>query len=353
MKKEKREEKPLTCYNCGGKGHTSMQCPSEAFFGTIRGSDCFRGGKKPVRPQFSCEGFLEGHSVNDIVLDMGCSRTLVRSGLMREKSYSLKKTVGVQCSHGDVVKYPVSTVEISIQGKVVLVEVAVVDKLPHSVLLRTDAPVLVELIEGKEKAFLVTQTQACKLKRSQFEQSREENGGTSSDSGEVVELTMSGDKGAEGKVELGSQPQSKSLDLMEPSEQDDVLVNVFNFTEDVFVGGERVKEQKSRSEKRKSRYDHAKVQRTGEGEINLTREESRKLQDDDQTIQDLRKKKPDQVVEREGLWYHLWAERAVEQLLLPKFYHEVVCKLAHSVPMAGNLGRDKSNTAVLLAQCVP
>ena len=38
------------------------------------------------------------------------------------------------------------------------------------------------------------------------------------------------------------------------------MVNVFNFADDVFVG-ERVKEQKSRSEKRKSRYDHVGVQK--------------------------------------------------------------------------------------------
>ena len=229
-------------------------------------------------------------------------------------------------------------------------EAAVADKLPHSVLLGTDAPVLVELLEGKEKALMVTRSQACKLKRSQLEQSREENEGTSSDSGEVRKSTTSGDKGAEGEVELESQnSQSRNSDLMEPSEQDDVLVNVFNFADDVFVG-ERVKEQKSRSEKRKSRYDHARVQRTGEGEINLTKEELRKLQDDDQTIQGLRKKKADQVVERDGLWYHLWAKKQqpghVEQLLLPKPYREVVCKLAHSVPMAGHLGRDKTISRV-------
>ena len=84
-------------------------------------------------------------------------------------------------------------------------------------------------------------------KCSQLEQSREENGGTSSDSGEVVESTISGDKVAEGGAELESQNlQSRNSDLMEPSEQDDVLVNV---SDDVFVGGERVKEQKSGSEK--------------------------------------------------------------------------------------------------------
>jgi len=44
----------------------------------------------------------------------------------------------------------------------VLVEAAVADKLPHSVLLGKDAPVLVELLEGKEKALMVTRSQACK-----------------------------------------------------------------------------------------------------------------------------------------------------------------------------------------------
>jgi len=61
VKKEKREEKPLTCYNCGGKGHTSRQCPCEAFYGTIRRSDYFRGGKMPVRPQFVTRTAKIGH----------------------------------------------------------------------------------------------------------------------------------------------------------------------------------------------------------------------------------------------------------------------------------------------------
>ena len=78
-----------------------------------------------------------------------------------------------------------------------------------------------------------------------------------------MESTTSGDKGAEGKVKLESQLQSRRSDLMEPSEQDGVLVSVFNFANGVFVGGERVKEQKSRSEKRKTWYDHARIQRTG------------------------------------------------------------------------------------------
>ena len=122
-----------------------------------------------------------------------------------------------------------------------------------------------------------------------------------------------------------------------------------NFDYDVVVGSERDKGQKkSKSERRKRQYKHAIVQKAREGEINLNiSKELRKLQHEDQTIQDLRKAKLDQVVEKHGLWYYLWAkkqqpEHLVEQLLLPRPYHYVVCKLAHSIPIAGHLGRNKT-----------
>ena len=106
---------------------------------------------------------------------------------------------------------------------------------------------------------------------------------------------------------------------------------------------------KSRSERRERRYEHARVQRACEGDLNLNipKEELHKLQVEDSLIQELRKLRPDQVVEQDGLWYHLWEKKqqpghVVEQLLLPKPYHQVVCKLAHSIPIAGHLGRDKT-----------
>ena len=71
------------CYNCGGRGHTSRQCLSDAFFCEIRKSISYCGRKKPARQLFCCEGLVEGQFVNDIVLDTGCSRTLVRGDLVR------------------------------------------------------------------------------------------------------------------------------------------------------------------------------------------------------------------------------------------------------------------------------
>ena len=65
---------------------------------------------------FQCKGTVEGQLVNNIVLDTGCSRTLVRSDLLREKDFSQGETVTVQCAHGDVVTYPLARVELEVEG---------------------------------------------------------------------------------------------------------------------------------------------------------------------------------------------------------------------------------------------
>jgi len=36
-KRSKKEDKPLVCYNCGARGHTSTQCSRDAFFCGLRG----------------------------------------------------------------------------------------------------------------------------------------------------------------------------------------------------------------------------------------------------------------------------------------------------------------------------
>ena len=113
----KKDEKPLIYYNCGVRGHTSRHCPSEAFLGRASKSAGYHGSRQPVRQLFCCGGIVEGQFVNDVVLDTDCSRTLVRSDLVREKSCGLRKTVTVQCTNGGSVRYPVATVKIVCRGE--------------------------------------------------------------------------------------------------------------------------------------------------------------------------------------------------------------------------------------------
>ena len=179
--KKKKEEKPLLCYNCGGRGHTSRKCPSDVMF--CRSEGCDQQANQPFR----CQGLVEGQFVEDIVLDTGCSRTLVRGNLVSKENLILGRVITVQCAHGDVVIYPVASVKIEIQGNTFTVEAGVSDRLPQSVLLGTDVPGLKELLKGGEKAHLVvTRGQACRSRQSQPEQDRGENVRASPVSGDVA-----------------------------------------------------------------------------------------------------------------------------------------------------------------------
>ena len=90
--------------------------------------------------------------MEDIVLDTGCSRTLVRGNLVSRENLIPGRVITVQCAHGDIVMYPVASVEIEIQGNIFTVEAGVSYKLPQSVLLGTDVPGLtVIIIEGRRE----------------------------------------------------------------------------------------------------------------------------------------------------------------------------------------------------------
>ena len=66
----------LRCYTCDGKGHTSKQCPSRALF--CGNSSKEKGG---VKNTILRQGLVNGILVDDLLLDTGCSRTIVRRDL--------------------------------------------------------------------------------------------------------------------------------------------------------------------------------------------------------------------------------------------------------------------------------
>ena len=73
------------------------------------------------------------------------------------------------------------------------------------------------------------------------------------------------------------------------STEANVLSREYNFEDDVFVGGGKDKGPKeTRSEKRKRRYEHARAKRAQEGDLdlNITKEELCKLQEEDPLIHD-------------------------------------------------------------------
>ena len=176
QKKSEKEDKEngrseLRCFNCGGRGHMSMKCPSKAL-------NCLEISAYPVwhrsKDGPTCSGTVEGQATDDILLDTGCSRTMVHTDLVLPSSVSSAQVL-IRCAHGEAVSYPTALVNMEIDGLQVCVEAAVCKSLPVSVLLGTDVPELFTLlsrVRSREDSGMAVVTRS-KFKQQQVE-AREE-----------------------------------------------------------------------------------------------------------------------------------------------------------------------------------
>ena len=143
-REESSRQAVLRCYTCDGKGHTSKQCPSKALFCGNRNKP--RGA---VEGTVLRQGVVNGFLVDDLLLYTGCSKTIVRRDLVGEEQWLGGESTIIQCAHGDAIAYPLAAIELEIQGKSVLVNAAVLDTLPQSVLVGTDVPGLLEMLQTR------------------------------------------------------------------------------------------------------------------------------------------------------------------------------------------------------------
>ena len=126
------------CYNCGKRGHISRNCPSNVL--------CCVGWKESLRRA----GLVNSHKVSDIMLDTGCSRTMVHGDLVSREQLIEGKATAVRCAHGDTVLYPMAEVEMEVDGCTIHTVAAVCNTLPMDVLLGTDVAELDSLLRTVE-----------------------------------------------------------------------------------------------------------------------------------------------------------------------------------------------------------
>ena len=113
----------LKCYWCGKIGHIALKCPNQALycdnsanvphllaavfdeehdlateFSTRRGND-----------EHTRSGFVNGLPADDIILDTGCSQTLVHSRFVSDAEL-LEDQIELRCAHGDSIAYPIAKV---------------------------------------------------------------------------------------------------------------------------------------------------------------------------------------------------------------------------------------------------
>ena len=145
--KRKREESQRSrgtqCYHCKKQGHMSWECPEKSMVCKERRDWRRKGG----RPMYKT-GKVEGQKVTDILLDTGCSRTMVRRNLVAMENIIVGRVATITCAHGDTKLHPLALMEVELDGSHIQVEAALSEELPVSVLLGTDVPELTHLISG-------------------------------------------------------------------------------------------------------------------------------------------------------------------------------------------------------------
>ena len=84
--------------------------------------------------------------MQDILLDTGCTRTIVHANLAPPQKFLEGDVVTIQCAHGDTVLYPLANVGIQVDWLEIEVEAAISENLPVEVLLGKDVPELSQLL---------------------------------------------------------------------------------------------------------------------------------------------------------------------------------------------------------------
>ena len=68
---------------------------------------------------------MEGIHVDQIVLDTGCSQTMVRQDLVPESKIIEGDVAAIRCTHGDTELYPVAQMEFKVDGLPLCVKASV------------------------------------------------------------------------------------------------------------------------------------------------------------------------------------------------------------------------------------
>ena len=339
--KEKEKFKELTCWKCFRKGHIAAACPES----TSMYCAWTQQKKSKSYPRAVRTGLVEGIPVQDIMLDTGSNRTLIRRDLVPTEK-PVEGEISVRWAHGDVITYPLAKVAIEIGGEHYNVEAGVVDRLPVSILVGWDVPQLVNLLQddSAQKEPRQVDDSMAVIKRAQKKNQQKERA--------II---------ADKEHQSGALPHP--VHIREPSEgielELDDEIPGSQFDEELFTES-KTKHHLSRSQRRENNFSFIQKQQQ-QHPLEMTAGELAQLQEEDSSLETVRRavKGEDSTagsgfVRRDGLIYRKWtppgqdfSEGAIEQLVLPTSCRKAVLQLAHAIPLAGHLGRKKTAQRIL------
>ena len=331
----------VTCYTCGNRGHMSMQCPSRPTINV---------DALPKKTEVYRTGIVGGVPVTDIVLDTGCSQTLVHRDLVPDEHLSGEE-VAIHCAPGDVLKYPVANVQLMIGSTKIDVKAGVSETLPAAVLLGTDVDEMLPLLQETHHSKGAGRPQVAKAlaveTRAQAKHRQKE---------EVLEK-LKESRSAATPTPIEAQPEKEQSQTSDPD---------FNFHDALFEGGQP-RTRLTRRQKRADRHAHFSPPPVETNPIvphplELSKKDLEENQMEDPSLAAIRQvagSVPNSAVgtgyyEKDGLLYRQWTppgmagdEPSIEKLVLPLKYRATVLRMAHRIPLAGHLGKTKTTRRIL------
>ena len=150
-RKAKRDLKDIECFNCHQKGHYASNRPSNALFCREKLLEKV-GEQTRTGTELTKKGSVEGRAVDNILLDTGCSKTLMHQEWVPRDRMLDGEAVAIRCAHGDTVLYLVALFQVVVGTRTMEVRAAVFETLPVDVLLGNDVPELPELLHTESSA---------------------------------------------------------------------------------------------------------------------------------------------------------------------------------------------------------
>ena len=345
------KNKFIRCYNCQQKGHVAAKCPSKALCGVRQEQGSQEERTRRLLPEERA-GKVEGTEVPNILLDTGCSTTLIRNNLVPTGKL-LQEWIEITCAHGDTKKYQLAEISVEVDGKTHVLKAGVTDTLPRPMLLGTDFPELFTLLKSrKNESRKVEQVEAvCVMTRAQKKQKETEErhreqedreSGASTNPVASVPTAIHEERGQEKKaVTQANDGEEATIDENPGS----------GFDDDLF-GRYRPRRTMTRQEKRSERRAFGEKQ---EWDLDWNADDLKKMQQEDNSLEEARRKADrdseflwkDGLLYREGKWKLAGDLQVTLQLVLPQRCRKAVIRLAHEVPLAGHLGRKKMTDRIL------